>query len=296
MKVAAHWAGYRRVGVGSLLLIQLVACTHLPGNQKAFKDFETCVAANLGVAAAGGFTLGAIGTRISNAVSADKRAAVKAGSTVAGVGAATLIGLYAWKQCAAVYSVSEVITSPGAGKTAAGVRRQPGLVMDRLSVTVAGSEDTAPVPEFAFGFYSADSGVKDVKARLRHKVEIVRFKAQDDDSLVLVDGKDQPILENGKPVRLENSASIARERLSWVSIAQDGKDDYTEDVVIQPGVVTGYKHKLQLPTRAQLPIPLPVPMRYRLTVEVASQNASDAVDFAILKAGQRPKRFGGDGK
>ena len=128
------------------------------------------------------------------------------------------------------------------------------------------------------------------------KSKIVRFKAQDDDSLVLVDGKDQPILENGKPIRLENSASIARERLSWVSIAQDGKDDYTEEVVIQPGAVTGYKHKLQLPTRAQLPLPLPVPMRYRLTVEVGNQSASDAVDFAILKAGQRPKRFGAGGK
>ena len=296
MTFKGHWAGHQRACVGSLLLIQLVACTHLPGNQKAFKDFDTCIAANLGVAAAGGLTLGAIGTRISNAVSADKRAAVKAGSTVAGVGAATLIGLYAWKQCAAVYSVSEVVPNAPPAKTNGAVRRQPGLVMDRLSVTVAGSEDTAPVPEFAFGFYSADSSVKDVKARLRHKVEIVRFKAQDDDSLVLVDGKDQPILENGKPVRLENSASIARERLSWVSIAQDGKEDYTEDVVIQPGAVTGYKHKLQLPTRAQLPIPLPVPMRYRLTVEVGNQNASDAVDFAILKAAQRPKRFGGDGK
>ena len=296
MEFTTHRAGYRRAGGVTLVLGFLVACTHLPGDQKAFNDFDTCIAANLGVAAAGGLTVCSIGARISRAVSADKRAAVKATGTAAGVGAATLIGLYAWRQCAAVYSVSELVTGPGAARTDAGVRRQPGLVMDRLSVNVAGGEDTAPVPEFAFGFYSADSGLKDVKARLRHKVEIVRFKAQDDDSLVLVDGKDQPILENGKPVRLENSASIARERLSWVSIAQDGKDDYTEDVVIQPGTVTGYKHKLQLPTRAQLPIPLPVPMRYRLTVEVSSQSASDVVDFAILKTGQRPKRFGAGGK
>ena len=296
MKFASRWIGYRRVIVGSLLLSHGVACTHLPGDQKAFKDFDSCIAANLGIAAAGGLTIGSIGNRISNAFSAEKRSAVKATGVVAGVGATALIGLYAWKQCAAVYSVSEVVPASGAARPDVGVRRQPGLVMDRLSVNVAGSEDTAPVPEFAFGFYSADTSVKDVKARLRHKVEIVRFKAQDDDSLVLVDGKDQPILENGKPIRLENSASIARERLSWVSIAQDGKDDYTEEVVIQPGVVTGYKHKLQLPTRTQLPIPLPVPMRYRLTVEVGSQSASDAVDFAILKAGQRPKRFGAGGK
>ena len=97
MNFAAHWTGYRRVIVGSMLLSHVVACTHLPGDQKAFKDFDSCIAANLGIAAAGGLTIGSIGTRISNAFSAEKRSAVKANGVVAGVGATALIGLYAWK-------------------------------------------------------------------------------------------------------------------------------------------------------------------------------------------------------
>lgn len=85
---------------------------------------------------------------------------------------------------------------------------------------------------------------------------------------------------------------MPRERLHWVTIAEEGRDDYAEDVVIQQGNRAGFRHKLQVPPRAQLPLPLPVPMRYTVTVEVDQFKSARTVGiFALLGTGERPKRF-----
>jgi hypothetical protein len=271
----------------------------MPSGEKAFKNFDECVAANLGLAAVGGIAIGALASALMRQ-GTDHRPTSNAVGVAAGVAAAVVIGMVAWKKCAAVYSTSEVV-APAPAQPAqpapapnqpAPPRRAPGMSLDRLEVKVEGNDDAPPVPEFAFNFTDANPAAKDIKAKFRHKVEIVRFKALDDDHLVLADANDKPVLDaSGKPIPLDAAVNMPRDRLHWVTIAEEGKEDYTEDVVIQQGQSATYRHKLQIPPRAQLPLPLPVPMRYKLTVQVGEAKATKQVDFALLKGQDRPKRF-----
>lgn len=285
----------------SLIVAQVAACTHMPSGEKAFKNFDECVAANLGLAAVGGIAIGALAAALTRQ-GTDHRGTSNAVGVAAGIAATVMIGMTAWRKCAAVYSTSEVVAppppqpTPSAGTPAAPPQRRKGLSLDRLEVKLEGNDETPPVPEFAFTYGDENPASKDIKAKFRHKVEIVRFKALDDDRLVLADANDKPVTDaSGQPIPLDQAINMPRDRLHWVTIAEEGKDDYVEDVVIQQGHSATYRHKLQIPPRKQLPLPLPVPMRYRLTVQVGDLKATRNVDFALLKAQDRPKRFSAAG-
>lgn len=291
----------RRGVAATLICAQVAACTHMPSGEKAFKSFDECVAANLGLAAVGGIAIGALAAALTRQ-GTDHRGTSNAVGVAAGIAATVMIGMTAWRKCAAVYSTSEVVApppaqpAPPAGTPAAPPQRRKGLSLDRLEVKVEGNDETPPVPEFAFTYGDENPAAKDLKAKFRHKVEIVRFKALDDDRLVLADAADKPVLDaSGKPIGLDQAINMPRDRLHWVTIAEEGKDDYVEDVVIQQGASATYRHKLQIPPRKQLPLPLPVPMRYRLTVQVGELKATRNVDFALVKAQDRPKRFSAAG-
>ncbi len=281
-----------RVFCAALTIVHLAACTHLPTGEKAFKSFDECVAANLALAGLGGIGAGMLTAAITKSITGDRSAARAAGVAV-GIASAVGIGMTAWKKCGAAYSTSELVATP----TDAPPRRpaSAGLSLDALGVAVEGDENTPPAPTFEFSYAAPDAAMKDIKAKFRHKVEIVRFKAQQDESLVVVDSKDLPITEGGKPILLQDAHKQRRDRLTWVAIAEDGRDDYVEDVVIQQAARQKFRHKLMLPNREQLPIPLPVPMRYGVTVEVGAQTVTRSVDFLLLQGSARPRTFAATG-
>ena len=283
---------FKRLTATVVLVAYLASCTHMPSGQKAFDTFEQCIAANLGLATAGGFAIGALGKSLAKQITGD-RGTANAVAVSAGVAAAVMIGMTAWRKCAAVYNTSEPIAKPTSAQPPPAVqRRRPGLSLDKLDVRVEGTENDPPIPEFDITFVADDAAAKDIKARFRHKVEIVRFKADDNDRLILADAAGETLRDgSGRPIPLEAAMRMPRERLHWVTIAEEGKDDYVEEVIIQQGIRAGYRHKLQIPPRAQLPLPLPVPMRYTVTVEVEQFKSARTVDFALLGTGERPKRF-----
>ena len=283
----------RRLLAGVVLVAYVAGCTHMPSGQKAFDSFEQCIAGNLGLATAGGIALGALGKALARQVTGDSGVQNRV-AAAAGVAGAVMIGLTAWRKCAAVYSKSEPVAqtvSYAAPPPAPAERRRPGFQFDRLDVRVEGTDNDPPIPEFEFVYTSDDAAARDIKAQFRHKVEIVRFKSDDNDQLILADASGGTMLEGGRPIPLANAMRMPRDRLAWISIAEDGRDDYIEDVVIQPSRPSTFRHRLQVPPRAQLPIPLPVPMRYTVTVEAAGQKAARSVDFALLTTGERPRRF-----
>ena len=286
-----HW--FRRSIAGIVVVTYIAGCTHMPSGQKAFDSFEQCIAANLGLATAGGLAIGALGKALARQVTGDRGTQDRV-AAAAGIGAAVMIGLSAWKKCAAVYNRSEPVVQPVAATPppAAPAQRRRGVLFERLDVRVEGSENDPPVPEFDFVYTADDPAAKDIKAIFRHKVEIVRFKTDENDQLVLADASGETLKDSsGRPIPLANAVRMPRERLSWVTIAEEGRDDYIEDVVIQQGGRSTFRHRLQVPPRAQLPIPLPVPMRYTVTVEVEGSRAARTVDFALLSTGERPRRF-----
>jgi len=266
----------------------------MPSGEKAFEDFDSCFAANLGLAAVGGIAVGALGAQLAKQFTGSSSAARTVG-TAAGVAAAAMIAMTAWRKCGAVYNKSEPISRPGEPRPPepqAGPTRKAALNLERLDIRGDGTENDPPIPEFDFSFFTKNPASKDIKAKFRHKVEIVRFKAGDDDKLVLADAKGEAMLdESGKQIHLEAAIRMPRSRLQWVSIAEEGKDDYVEDVIIQQGQRMGYRHKLQVPPRDKLPLPLPVPMRYTLTIEAENMKSTRTVDFAILGTKDRPKRY-----
>ncbi len=285
-----------RITATLLLITYSAACTHLPSGEKAFESFDSCFAANLGLAAVGGIGIGLLGAKLTEGITGSSSTGRTVGAA-AGVAAGVMIAMHAWKQCAAVYNKSEVIAPPAArpvstSTAATGAATTPRLTLDRLEVRVEGNENTPPAPEFDMSFAAANPTTKDIKAQFRHRVEIVRFMASEDDRLVLADDKGNAMRDSsGKEIPLEAAARMPRERLSWVPIAEDGKDDYVEDVVIQQGARARFRHKLQVPPRAKLPLPLPVPMRYTLSIEADNMKATRSVDFAILSTSARPKRY-----
>jgi len=283
----------RRTLAAVVLATYVASCTHTPTGQRAFETFDQCIAANLGIAAGAGTAIGALGAALTKQVTGDRGTATKVGVT-AGVAAAVMIGLAAWKKCAAVYNTSERVGAPAPAQppVANAPRRRPGISVERLDVRVEGTENDPPTPEFAISYSAESPDAKDIKAKFHHKVEIVRFMADDNDKLMLADASGQAMKDSaGHPIPLEAAMRMPRDRLAWVTIAEDGKDDYVEDVVIQQVQHETYRHKLQIPPRAQLPLPLPVPMRYTVTVEADAFKSSRTVDFALLPTGERPKRF-----
>lgn len=286
----ARW--FKRITVGAVLVVYAAGCTHMPSGEKAFDSFESCFASNLGLAAVGGIGVGLL---TKNILGNDKGSANAVGAA-AGIATAALIGMTAWRKCAAVYSKSEPVAQQSEAQAlpaAARRQRKQSLNLDKLEMRVEGTENDPPVPEFSFTFLAEDPAAKDIKARFRHKVEIVRFMADSEDKLMLADAKGNAMLDAaGKPIPLEAAIRMPRERLQWVTIADEGKDDYVEDVVIQQGRGT-FRHKLQIPPRAQLPLPLPVPMRYTLTIEAEHMKSASTVDFALLDKSGRPKRYAG---
>ena len=285
----------RRLVAATVLVTYVAGCTHTPTGQKAFDSFEQCIAGNLGIAAAGGIAIGALGKALARQITGDTSVQNRV-ATAAGVAGAVMIGMTAWRKCAAAYNKSEPVgmqTAAAAPPPAtAPHRRLPGVSFDRLDVRVEGTENDPPVPEFEFFYTAEDGAAQDIKAQFRHKVEIVRFKSDDNDQLILTDATGEAMRDaSGRPIPLGNAIRMPRERLSWVTIAEDGRDDYVEDVVIQQGRRSTYRHKLQVPPRAQLPIPLPVPMRYTVTVEAERNHAARTVDFALLTTGERPRRY-----
>jgi hypothetical protein len=287
--------GWLRRSTASVVVITYLAgCTHMPSGEKAFESFDSCFAANLGLAAVGGVAVGALGAQLAKQFTGSASTARTLGAT-AGIAAAAMIAMTAWRKCAAVYNKSEPIARPGEPRPPepqAGPTRKAALNLARLDIRVDGTENDPPIPEFDFSFFTENPASKDIKAKFRHKVEIVRFKAGDDDKLVLADAKGDAMLDaSGKQIPLEAAIRMPRSRLQWVSIAEEGKDDYVEDVIIQQGQRMSYRHKLQVPPRDKLPLPLPVPMRYTLSIEAENMKSTRAVDFAILGTGERPKRY-----
>jgi hypothetical protein len=294
MKRTTRRGWLRRSTASVVVIAYLAGCTHMPSGEKAFENFDSCFAANLGLAAAGGVAVGVLGAQLAKQFTGSSSTARTVGAA-AGVAAAAMIAMTAWRKCAAVYNKSEPIARPAEPRPAepqAGPTRKAALNLERLDVRVDGTENDPPIPEFDFSFITENPASKDVKAKFRHKVEIVRFKAADDDKLILADAKGDAMLdESGKQIPLEAAIRMPRSRLQWVSIAEEGKDDYVEDVIIQQGQRMGYRHKLQVPPRDKLPLPLPVPMRYTLTVEAENMKSTRTVDFAILGTKERPKRY-----
>ncbi len=282
-----------------LLVTYAAACTHLPSGEKAFKSFDSCFAANLGLATVGGIGAGILATQLAGGLTGSHSAARNVG-TAAGVAVGVMIAMKAWKSCAAVYNKSEVIApaTPAARPSTsnAATTQTPRLTLDTLKVRVEGTENDPPQPEFALSYLAASSAAKDIKAKFRHKVEIVRFTSTDDNKMILADNSGNAMHDStGKTIPLESAAHMPRNQLFWVSIAEDGRDDYIEDVVIQQGSSASYRHKLQVPPRAQLPLPLPVPMRYTLTVEADNMTATRTVDFSLLSTADRPKIYAASG-
>ena len=292
MRIAKGRGWFRRSSAGVVVIAYLAGCTHMPSGEKAFENFDSCFAANLGLAAAGGVAVGALGAYFAkNAGGASSSAATAIGTT-AGVAAASAIAMTAWRKCAAVYNKSEPVARAGETRPPESQAGKAALNLERLEVRVDGTENDPPTPEFDFSFFTGNPASKDIKAKFRHKVEIVRFRAGDNDKLVLADAKGDALLDDsGKQIPLEAAIRMPRSRLQWVSIAEEGKDDYVEDVVIQQGQRMSYRHKLLVPPRDKLPLPLPVPMRYTLSLEAGNMKSVRAVDFAILGTGERPKRY-----
>ncbi|MEN9560236.1 MAG: hypothetical protein RLZZ502_1447 [Pseudomonadota bacterium] len=275
----------------ALLISYTTACTHTVTGEKAFKNFEECVGGNLALATVGGVGVGIIGANLVKNLTGDRRLANKVG-VAAGIGTTVLIGVTAWRKCAAAYSTSEVVAAAPSAAAPVAVQATAAVRLSHLSVNVPGTENDAPVPEFDFHYTPSEAGSKDIKARLRHQVEIVRFKTDDNDALILADEQGNTLMSaSGQPIPLAEAMRMPREKLAWIAIADEGKNDYVEDIVIQPGQSARFRHKLNIPSRAQLPLPLPVPMRYQLTVEVGNQNAKQQVDFALLRSNERPRRF-----
>jgi DMSO reductase anchor subunit len=102
---------FRRMTASVALLAYLASCTHLPSGQKAFDSFDQCIAANLGLAAVGGVAIGALGKALTKQITGDKNTQNAVGVS-AGVAAAVMIGLTAWRKCAAVYNTSEPSAQP----------------------------------------------------------------------------------------------------------------------------------------------------------------------------------------
>jgi len=282
-----------------LLVTYAAACTHLPSGEKAFKSFDSCFAANLGLATVGGIGAGILATQLAGGLTGSHSAARNVGAA-AGVAVGVMIAMKAWKNCAAVYNKSEVVTPPTPttrpGTASAALAQTPRLGLDSLKVRVEGTENDPPQPEFALSYLAANSATKDIKAKFRHKVEIVRFTSTDDNKMILADNSGNALHDSaGKTIPLEAAARMPRNQLFWVSIAEDGRDDYIEDVVIQQGSSASYRHKLQVPPRAQLPLPLPVPMRYTLTIEADNMTATRTVDFSLLSTADRPKIYAASG-
>lgn len=282
-----------------LLITYSAACTHLPSGEKAFKTFESCFAANLGLATVGGIGAGILATQLAGGLTGSHSAARNVG-TAAGVAVGVMIAMKAWKSCAAVYNKSEVVTppTPTARPSTSGTAttQTPRLSLDSLKVRVDGTENDPPQPEFALSYLAASSATRDIKAKFRHKVEIVRFTSTDDNKMILADNSGNAMHDSaGKTIPLEAAARMPRSQLAWVSIAEDGRDDYIEDVVIQQGASAIYRHKLQIPPRAQLPLPLPVPMRYTLAIEADNMTTTRNVDFFILNTADRPKLYAASG-
>lgn len=286
----------RRVSrtVASVAMVTyLVSCTHMPSGEKAFESFDSCFASNLALAAVGGAAVGALSNKLLKQWTGSSSSS--AVGVAAGIAAGAAIAMAAWRKCAVVYNKSEPVAKPAAAQAsppATTERRRAGMNLERLEVRLNGTENEPPVPEFDFTYYAENAGAKDIKAKFRHKVEIVRFMTTDDNKLVLADAQGKPLLDSaGKPIPLESANKMGRERLNWVTIAEEGKDDYVEDVIIQQGQRMTYRHKLQIPPRAELPLPLPVPMRYALTVEADGLKSTRNVDFAVLGTSERPRRY-----
>jgi hypothetical protein len=265
----------------------------MPSGEKAFESFDSCFASNLALAAVGGAAVGALSNKLLKQWTGSSSSS--AVGVAAGIAAGAAIAMAAWRKCAVVYNKSEPVAKPAAAQAsppATAERRRAGMTLERLEVRLNGTENEPPVPEFDFTYYAENATAKDIKARFRHKVEIVRFMTTDDNKLVLADAQGKPLLDSsGKPIPLESANKMGRDRLEWVTIAEEGKNDYVEDVIIQQGQRMSYRHKLQIPPRAELPLPLPVPMRYALTVEADGLKSSRNVDFAVLGTGERPRRY-----
>lgn len=291
MRIAKSRGWFRRSSASVVVIAYLAGCTHMPGGEKAFESFDSCFAANLGLAAGGGVAVGALGAHFAKKAGVGGSAATAIGTT-AGVATASAIAMTAWRKCAAVYNKSEPIARASETRPPVSQAGKAALNLERLDVRVDGTENDPPIPEFDFSFFTGNPASKDIKAKFRHKVEIVRFRAGDNDKLVLADAKGDALLDDsGKQIPLEAAIRMPRSRLQWVSIAEEGKDDYVEDVIIQQGQRMSYRHKLMVPPRDKLPLPLPVPMRYTLSVEAENMKSVRAVDFAILGTGERPKRY-----
>ncbi|MBL0123203.1 MAG: hypothetical protein IPP88_10915 [Betaproteobacteria bacterium] len=271
----------------------LVSCTHMPSGEKAFDSFDSCFASNLALAAVGGAAVGALSNKLLKQWTGGS--ASSAVGVAAGIAAGAAIAMAAWRKCAVVYNKSEPVGKPAtaqASPPATAERRRAGMNLERLEVKLNGTENEPPVPEFDFTYYAENPAAKDIKAKFRHKVEIVRFMTTDDNKLVLADAQGKPLLDSsGRPIPLEAANRMGRDRLNWVTIAEEGKDDYVEDVIIQQGQRMSYRHKLQIPPRAELPLPLPVPMRYALTIDADGMKSTRNVDFAVLGTGERPRKY-----
>lgn len=282
----------KRVTASIVLITYCVSCTNMPSGEKAFNSFESCFAANLGLAAAGGVGAGLLTSKLAERLTGSASAGRTLG-TAAGVAAAAMIAMTAWKKCGAVYNTSVPVALPADSKTQdATVNRKPGLNLEQLSVKLAGSENDAPSIQFDFNYFAENPASKDIKVKFRHKVEIVRFRSGNNEQLVLADDSGNAMLDaSGNQIALEQANRMPREKLHWVTIAEEGHDDYIEDVIIQQGSRHLYNHRLQVPPRDKFAIPLPVPMRYTLTVEAGNAKSKRSVDFALLETAQRPKMY-----
>jgi hypothetical protein len=281
-----------RLTASFVLVAYCVSCTNMPSGEKAFNSFETCFAANLGLAAAGGVGAGLLTSKLAERLSGSTRTGQALGAA-AGVAAGAMIAMTAWKKCGAVYNTSVAIVQPSDNKAQdAPVNRKPGLNLEQLSVKLAGTENDAPSIEFDFSYFADNVAAKDVKVKFRHKVEIVRFRSGNNEQLVLADDNGNALLDaSGNQIALEQASKMPRDKLHWVTIAEEGHNDYVEDVIIQQGSKHLYSHRLQVPPRDKFALPLPVPMRYSLTVEAGTAKSKRSVDFSLLEKSQRPKLY-----
>ncbi len=291
MRLSTRSTVVKRLIAAVVLVTYTASCTTTMSGEKAFDSFESCFASNLGLAAVGGVGVNYLGKKLTERLTGSATAARHVGAA-AGVATAALIAVTAWKKCGAVYNTSTAVAPPQPLKPQEAGARRAGLAFGQLAVKMDGSENDPPKIEFDFDFIATDAAAKDIPAKFRHKVEIVRFKAGDNDQLILADANGNALNDaNGNPIGLDQAHKLPREKLHWITIAEEGRDDYVEDVVIQQGNKHAYNHKLQVPPRDKLPLPLPVPMRYTLTIEAGGQIAKRSVDFALLETARRPKTF-----
>lgn len=238
---------FQRLTLGLCVCSLLASCTHNPINgEKAFKNFNQCMAANSVGSVLGGILIGAAATSLSGK---------KNVGIAAGVAAATGGIWLSWQRCAAVYQTVEntEIKAQTSDKKVA-INK---LTIDKLEVE-AGRPGENLKRTLRYTLNSAEGNTQDIQVKETTVIQVPRVANQPDNSLAFVDLNGKPITVGGKVLR-PGQKNIPADELNY--------DDYSlaTDVTIRPGT---RKSDGLLPTDSHFPSDRP----YRLKMIISGLN------------------------